>query len=63
MSKQQKCAAKISSPSTSGMQVCGLPCVYLTAEQAQETGRLYSGWHHVDSAAVDHHAVPASLVS
>jgi hypothetical protein len=62
--KTEKCVAKLGVPDISrGMVECGEPCEYLTAEQAQAEGYHYSGWRHVDrSLAVDHHAVPKSMI-
>lgn len=45
------CVTKLGEPDLArGMDVCGQPCTYLTATQAQEAGRgQYSGWYHSDA--------------
>jgi hypothetical protein len=53
------CAAKLGQPDVSGMRVCGLPVVYLSAG---ERGNTYSGWYHKDRTDEDHHAVPKAWV-
>jgi hypothetical protein len=55
------CIAKVAGPK--GLELCGEPTVFLTAERAQDRGMLYSGWYHEDIAlTAHHHAVPRSWV-
>lgn len=52
------CAAKLGEPYH--MHLCGRPAIYLTAQEAEDSGRgVYSGWRHVKPADdEDHGAVP-----
>lgn len=52
------CAAKLGEPYH--MHLCGRPAIYLTAQEAEDSGRgVHSGWRHVKPADdEDHGAVP-----
>lgn len=57
------CAKKVSTLNGS-LRACGLPCVYLTQEQAAQARRgVYSGWYHQNPAPQSHLPVPKRWVS
>lgn len=61
--EQDTCVAKIGEPFR--MTECRRPVIYLTADQALETGRgAYTGWYHQDAstAVAGHHGVPARMI-